>query len=169
MLSHCSQTSKFAFRAMILLGVNAGMGNHDCARLMWQNVDLVSGWVESPRLKTGVQRKAKLWNETIEALRKCSQDSDFVFISPHGRAWQDRNFSIAFDAIMTAAKCKISGRSFYGLRRTCATVGSESEDQAAVNLVMGHLDESTPAIYRVSISDRRIEKVAKTIHDWLFG
>ncbi len=32
-------------------------------------VDLDSGWLEYPRPKTAIQRRAKLWIETIEALR----------------------------------------------------------------------------------------------------
>jgi integrase len=62
----------------------------------------------------------------------------------------------------------IPRRGFYGLRRTCATIGGESTDQAAVNAIMGHLDGSTPGIYRQAISDARLERVSDTIRGWLY-
>ncbi len=56
-------------KAMILLGVNCGFGNADCGSLPRQAVDLDGGWVRFPRPKTGVERWAPLWPETVEALR----------------------------------------------------------------------------------------------------
>ena len=56
-------------RAMILLGINVGFGNEDVATLRIDALDLESGWVRHPRPKTGVERKARLWAETIQALR----------------------------------------------------------------------------------------------------
>ena len=54
---------------MTLLGVSAGMGNSDCAQLPESALDLAGGWLDYPRPKTGVPRRAKLWPETVEALR----------------------------------------------------------------------------------------------------
>ena len=55
-------------RVMVLLGINCGLGNADCGRLEWSHVDLETGWLTYPRPKTGVPRRAKLWQETVEAL-----------------------------------------------------------------------------------------------------
>ena len=55
-------------RAMILLGVNAGYGNEDIATLKISALDLETRWASHPRPKTGVERKCKLWPETIQAL-----------------------------------------------------------------------------------------------------
>jgi integrase len=56
-------------RAMILLGVNCGLGNSDVASLPIAAVNLDSGWVDFPRPKTGVQRRCPLWPETVAAIR----------------------------------------------------------------------------------------------------
>ena len=41
-------------RAMIFLGINAGMGNMDCALLPVEAVDLKGGWLTYARNKTGM-------------------------------------------------------------------------------------------------------------------
>lgn len=55
-------------RAMILLGINLGFGNRDCAYLPIEALDLKNGWYDYFRTKTAVDRRAKLWPETVEAL-----------------------------------------------------------------------------------------------------
>ena len=57
-------------RAMILLGINCGLGNTDCARLTRNRINLKTGWLHYPRPKTGVDRHCPLWPETIEAVKK---------------------------------------------------------------------------------------------------
>ena len=44
-------------KAMLLLGVNAGFGNHDIATLPLSALDLDAGWVNYPRPKTGIPRR----------------------------------------------------------------------------------------------------------------
>src|SRR5262249_24417477 len=56
-------------KAMILLGVNCGFGNNDCAMLPIEALDLAGGWVDFSRPKTSVDRRCKLWPETVTALR----------------------------------------------------------------------------------------------------
>jgi integrase len=56
-------------RAMILLGVNAALGNTDCASFPVSALDLKAGWLDYPRPKTGIERRIYLWPETIEALQ----------------------------------------------------------------------------------------------------
>ena len=55
-------------RAMILLGVNCGFGNHDCGMLPISAVDLRSGWINYPRPKTAIDRRCPLWPETVAAM-----------------------------------------------------------------------------------------------------
>lgn len=43
---------------MIYRGLNCGFGNTDCAELTEDVVDLERGWIEFPRPKTHVFRKA---------------------------------------------------------------------------------------------------------------
>lgn len=63
----------------------------------------------------------------------------------------------------------IKGRGFYGLRRTCETIGSEAKDQIALDHIMGHIDSSMGGVYRQRVGDDRLEAVAEVIRDWLFS
>lgn len=68
MLSHARPAAK----AMILLGINCGLGNKDVANLPASCVDLERGWLDYPRGKTGVERRCPLWPETVAAIRAYS-------------------------------------------------------------------------------------------------
>ena len=56
-------------KAMVLLGINCGFGNTDCANLPLTALDLDRGWLNYPRPKTGTNRRCHLWPETGAALR----------------------------------------------------------------------------------------------------
>jgi integrase len=58
-----------AFKAIILLGINCGMGPADIGRLRWNMIDMKSGHMKFPRPKTGVMRHGYLWKKTRKALR----------------------------------------------------------------------------------------------------
>ncbi len=57
-------------KAMILLGINCGLGGADCGQLPFSAID--KGWLDFPRPKTGIQRRCKLWPETVEAIREAN-------------------------------------------------------------------------------------------------
>ena len=56
-------------KAMIFLGVNCGLGNHDCGTLPQPALDLDGGWIDLPRPKTGVAHRCPLWPELVDVLR----------------------------------------------------------------------------------------------------
>ncbi len=60
--------AKPQLKAMILLGINCGFGNRDCATLPIEQVDLATGWHAYWRPKTQTPRRAPLWPETAAAL-----------------------------------------------------------------------------------------------------
>jgi integrase len=178
-------------RAMLLLAINAGFGNHDCATLTLSDLDLDGGWHNHPRPKTGVPRRAKLWPETIEAIRAAiakrrkpadAAYADLVFITQHGEPWvrwakrkvYDASKSSWTDSVSLMARILFrklginGGASFYSLRRMTETIGGGCKDQVAVDAVMGHSRGDMASVYRLEIDDSRLEAVSDTIHAWLW-
>jgi integrase len=180
-------------RAMILLGINCGMGNADCANLPLSAVDLETGWIDYPRPKTGIQRRCPLWPETIAALRdvlakqpapKSEEDAALVFVTKYGYGWTRAEVVIkngknkakgAEGGPVTKEMRKLVNRlgfnghrNFYTLRHTFRTVADESKDQPAVDFIMGHEVPHLSAVYRETISDERLRAVSEHVRKWLF-
>jgi integrase len=168
-------------KAMILLGVNCGFGNSDCANLPLSRLDLDGGFHNYARPKTGMKRRCPLWPETIEALRQVlakrpkplkDEHADLVFITQRGGTWakdtSDNPVSKEMAKLLKALGI-FGNRNFYALRHTFETVGGDSRDQVAVDTVMGHSRDDMASIYRERISDDRLKAVAGHVHDWLFS
>jgi integrase len=183
-------------KAMTLLGINAGLGNHDCGQLTFKALDLEKGWLTFPRAKTGIMRRVPLWPETIAAIReavaerrepKAPADRDVVFLTRLGLRWvrlQDKvkrvgpnadgkvwidSIAYEFQKRITKLGIKRPGLCFYGLRHTFATVAEETKDFPAVEAIMGHSDLSMAGAYREKISDDRLRAVAEHVRKWLFA
>jgi integrase len=185
-------------KAMILLGINCGIGNSDIANMPTKAVDLKRHWLDFPRPKTGTPRRCPLWPETIAAIQeaiakrptpKNKQHVGLLFITSRGgkwaqarveepdkktkkrKMWSDDPVGKEFTKLLTALKMKRPGLSFYALRHTFATVASGSRDQIAVNAVMGHTPAANDmsAVYRESIDDDRLQAVVDHVYRWLFG
>jgi integrase len=79
-------------RAMILLGINCGFGNADCAGLKLDALDLAGGWIDFPRPKTGIARRCPLWPETVAALRAAAEErrTDFAVYAGRNAASPNR-------------------------------------------------------------------------------
>lgn len=169
-------------RAMIMLGINCGFGNTDCAELPAAAVDLHARWINWPRPKNGTYRRCPLWPQTAaavcQALRARPQPADpddaaLVFLTAKGRRWakdDDRTLSKAFGRLLDLAGCRRRGVNFYSLRRTFETVAGASLDQPAVDLIMGHVPDAADmaARYRQRIDDSRLVAVVERVHRWLF-
>jgi integrase len=168
-------------RAMILLGINVGFGNADCGTLPLSALNLETGWIDYPRPKTGIPRRAKLWPETVQALReslakrpepKESKDAGLVFITKYGKSWGKDipDNPVAKEMRKLLDSLGINGRrNFYCLRHTFRTVADESRDQPAIDHVMGHESPHMSTFYRETISDDRLAAVAEHVRTWLFG
>lgn len=191
MLAHASPQ----LRAMILLGLNCGMGNTDIAELPKSALDLKAGTVDFPRPKTGISRRAVLWPETIAALKavapmrpkaKVPADDRLVFITKYGFPWvrvtaPERELKshrlhvtkdaicLAFGKLMTEVCGERDGRGFYGLRHTFRTHADEVPDRRAIDLIMGHENGSDISTHYVErISDERLRAVADHVRTALF-
>ncbi len=73
-------------KGMVLLGINCGFGNEDCATLKVESLE--PGWHNHPRPKTEIPRRAALWPETEEALG--SRESGYVFMTKFGNPYSNR-------------------------------------------------------------------------------
>ncbi|QKK07449.1 MAG: hypothetical protein HND58_04280 [Planctomycetota bacterium] len=180
-------------RAMILLGLNCGMGNTDVASLPQDALDLDKGLVEFPRPKTAIPRRATLWPETVEALRavgemrpreKIANEEKLVFITKYGHRWlrvkkpgpraKKGTQAVTVDAVALEfgklqRRCGIesAGRGFYALRHTFRTVADEVNDRPAIDLIMGHQDGGDIASHYIErIGDERLRRVTDHVRVW---
>lgn len=171
-------------RAMILLGINCGMGNHDCATLEIAALDLKRGWFNWPRPKTGIDRFGPLWPETCAALEKAlaertrpveADNERYVFITSQGRTFfkftSDDPISKSMRKLLKSIRADRKGVGFYALRHTFSTVAEGCNDQKAVEFIMGHIPAVTDmsARYREEFTEERLRRVTDYVHQWLFG
>lgn len=171
---------------MILLALNAGLGNADCAALPLKAIHLDTGWVDFPRPKTGIPRRFKLWPETLEALgewlRQRPEPKDdayakLVFVTRFRTSWDksggdgDNHANpIAWEMKRLLRKLQMyrPGIGFYALRHVFRTMADECRDQVAVDHVMGHARDDMASVYRERISDDRLQVVTNYVRTWLF-
>ena len=171
-------------RAMVLLALNCGMGNTDCASLPTAALDLDAGRLIFPRPKTEVDRRGVLWPETVAALRdaldvrrdpKDPADAGLAFVTrrgmrfvratvkPDGKVTTTDAIAQAFNKATERASVERAGRGFYGLRHTFRTIADTARDQPAADLMMGHVDEGMAAVYRERIAWDRLHAVASIV------
>lgn len=168
-------------KAMILLGINCGFGNTDCASLELRHVDLDGGWIDYPRPKTGLHRRNPLWPETVEAIKaalatrkqpKAKEQENLVFVTRCGDAWinpgKDNAISKEFAKLAKALGIEQKGRGFYALRHTFRTIAGRAKDLEATRSLMGHINAHVEADYIEGIDDDRLIAVSDVVRAWLF-
>ena len=149
-----------SLRAMMLLGLNAGFGNNDCASLPISTIDLDGGWIDFPRPKTGIARRCHLWPETRQAIRevlaerpapKDPADAGLVFLQRSGRRWvrntpnsRTDNISVQFFFLLKAQAMYREGIGFYTLRHVFRTIADAA-------IVIRKEDHSGNRLLRVRI------------------
>ena len=149
-----------AMKAMILLGINCAFGNADCWRLKWEHINLETCWHEFHREKTYIERRAKLWPETIAALTDYSDDREgVVFTTKYYNQWSTQAISHEANKL---------GIEFYRLRRTFRTIADSTKETMAIHLIMGHADSATNMdhVYVQNVVDRRLEFVSDFVRAW---
>jgi integrase len=182
-------------KAIVLIGLNGGLGNADISGLQFSHLDLDGEWVDYPRPKTGLKRRIPLWKETTAALRchiakrrvsKHNDDKDCVFLNRAGRrmvqehvtnidnetnVWSQDYVSSQFRSLLVALK--INGRkglNFYSLRHSFATIGLQTGDRDAVRALMGQAENDVLSVYdETGPSDERLTAVTAHVRDWLFN
>jgi len=171
-------------KAMVLLGLNAGLGNNDCATLPLSAVNLETGWLTYPRPKTGIGRRCPLWPETVEAVRQAAAErppaADFescglVFLTEIGTPWIRQSADYRSDRVtkrfvelLQKLDLHRKGIGFYTLRHVFRTIADEARDTPAIDLIMGHNDPSMAGHYRERIGDDRLKAVTDHVRAWLW-
>jgi integrase len=168
-------------KAMILLGINCGFGNQDCATLPWSAIR--GAWVIHSRPKTGIERRCPLWPETLAALEvlkgkhskhsKHSEHANLVFVTKYGATWQSgvQDSPISKEFRKLCNRAGVYGPGFYGLRHTFATVALRLKDRDTVRAMMGHAAGANDmlAVYNEEpVSDERLLAVSNYVHAWLY-
>lgn len=169
-------------KAMILLALNAGMGNSDVGNLPLSALDLTGGWIDYPRPKTSVDRRCPLWVETVDAIKaalakrptpKEAGAELLVFVTRYGASWSkddtfDNPVTKAFRKVLGKLDLHRAGLGFYALRHVHRTIAGGARDVPAANVIMGHSDGSMGELYTERIEDSRLRAVVDHIHQWLF-
>lgn len=170
-------------KAMILLGINCGFGNEDCATLPLEVIDLKRGWIDYARPKTAVERACPLWHETLVALTDCLAErakpatdeyEGLVFLTKSGLSWSDETHRnpITKETAKLLVKLGIKrpGLSFYALRHTFYTVSEYCKDKDALEYIMGHAADGTDMrpFYREATWISRLRSIVEHVHRWVF-
>ncbi len=172
--------------AMVLLGVNAGLGNSDIAALPTTAIDLERAVLDFPRPKTEIARRVPLWPETVAALRTVlatrqpkPETESLVFVTSRGgpfvsvkvegnKVTRVDQVTERFRRLATAAGIHRPLMGFYWLRHCTQTIGDEARDPLATAHIMGHADGTIGGHYREDISDERLKRVTDHLREWLF-
>ncbi|MBM4017228.1 MAG: hypothetical protein FJ288_02705 [Planctomycetes bacterium] len=189
------ETAQGPLRALILLGINGGFGNTDCAGLTLSAVDWERGIIEFDRAKTGTERVVPLWPDTLQALKQVQEtrpkpaDEDaerLLFLTGSGKAWvrqyvhygEDGSIKRVvnvdtigdqFEILLRKLGLKRRGLGFYALRHTFRTWADEVRDQHAIHRIMGHTIPGMSGIYVEEISLDRLRAVVNHVRSRLFG
>lgn len=170
-------------KAMLLLGINAGMGNNDVASVPLLAFDLKRGWLVYPRPKTGIDRRIPLWPETVTAMRavikarpapRSKEYAALAFLTDAGGPYVpagDTSWRISDEFARAAKKANVKGRAFYDLRRSFQTIADGENDAVATSAIMGHVAASSDmsSVYRQRIDDSRLKAVTAHVRAWLFS
>lgn len=173
-------TADPTMKAIILVGLNAALGNEDIAHLSPANIKVE--WLDYPRCKTGEERRAWLWPETREAIAAIKPRGKHVFHRPNGETWHsdtrtDDKGRVVIDNVLSKAFNSLipdrpSGVSFYSLRHVFQTIAEKGGDKEAVKAVMGHATASNDMSARYSeegVADDRIKTACEAVRSWLYG
>jgi len=171
------------YRAIILMGINCGLGPADLGRLTWGHVNMDTGELDMPRGKTGTERRGYLWKRTRKALLAsrnlkhtkadwaANGNAALVFRTRKNRPlYQEVKGETTFkiDQTVSGSFSKLAkgmeGVTFYRLRHTFKTLGKKARDPDALNLMMGHRERTTGETYDHEHVDlARLRRVALAV------
>jgi integrase len=186
--------SRKTLKACILLGLNGGYTNIDCASLDERVLNLETGVIDFLRKKSKVQRYVLLWPETVTALQEAMAErprpdkpedkhlalltrdgkpvlKEYLTFDEQGRlviVSRDQFVSEDFREILKALGCWRKGISFGALRHTFRTIADEAKDDHAAKLVMGHEIPGMNGVYIQQIGEDRVRAVTEHVRQKIF-
>ncbi len=180
------EEAKQPLKAMVYLGINAGLRASDISGLPIAAIDLDGGFLDYPRPKTGIARRVPLWPETVAALKEAIArrqtpldpiHKSLAFITKHRHPWVRMTANgkpvdavcPRFSRLLSKVGVKRPGLGFSALRHTTETIGGAAGDQIALNHIMGRGDDSMAAVCHERVDDDRLRAVVGHIRDWLLG
>tara|TARA_R110002072_G_scaffold292102_1_gene460528 strand:- start:12584 stop:13783 length:1200 start_codon:yes stop_codon:yes gene_type:complete len=164
-------------RAAALLGINCGYYPSDIASLTDRHFAEMKGraFLTMPRVKTEEERLNVLWPETVTAIddwrasfEASKLTGPLIFQRIGGKSWRDQNVMMSKRFAASMRNAAVQTGSFRWLRNTFETIAGDSRDQVAVNLAMGHVDNSMAAVYRHDVDPQRIIDITDHVRSWLF-
>jgi integrase len=190
-----TEKAKGPLHALVLLGINGGFGNTDCAGLTLSAIDWDRGIIEFDRAKTGTERVVPIWPETLQALKQVLETRPkpadkgaerLLFLTGSGKAWVRQyvhycddgsikrvvnvdTIGDQFGILLRNLGLKRKGIGFYTLRHTFRTWADEVRDQHAIHRIMGHTIPGMSGIYVEEISLDRLRAVVIHVRSKLFG
>ena len=148
-------------RCLIALAINCGMGQQDISDLRTSEICWDGGYIERARSKTGVLAKHKLWSVTLHLMEehrdRDAEGDDRLFLGKNGlplvRRWLE-NSSLkhsdavknAFDRLLKKTGLQGSGRGFYCLRKSGASI-VERIDPTVTEMYLSHAEPGMKRAY----------------------
>jgi integrase len=136
-------------KACVLLGLNAGLTQKDCATLTPEMIDFESGILSRDRNKTGCDQRAKLWPETLAAIRKVGRfdPGKPVLLTATGKPLVSESVKPTGKVVKIDYVRKLwdrldlpcTGKSFKHLRKTSADF-VERHNPALTSLFLAHVE-----------------------------
>lgn len=168
-------------KVAILLGINCGFYPSDTIAIRVRHLvtDHEPSFHNFRRVKTLQQRKAVLWLETLDAITdyrciRSSPSDEHLLLLLNGKPHSPNADKLAgsFKTILKKIGHYERGIGLGSLRHTYATIIDTVQDQAMIDLTMGHTNQSIQKrTYRQLNTDEfaRLQVLADTVHDWLFN
>lgn len=158
-------------KAMLLLGLNAGMHGGEVAKTLRADVDLEAGTLAARRTKNANPRVAKLWGRTVAAIREYQAErphnSPSLFVSRTGAAMNGERLRQLFVTLRAQAGLPES-LTFESIRDAALTEAATIDPYYA-KLFAGHRTGQQDKYVLRQATNPRIIEICEAIEQRFFG
>ena len=106
---------------------------------------------------------------------KTDAEREIVFLNSRGTQWVRLTPSCRSDSLSRIFREKLlaigihrDGIGFYTLRHIFRTIADGARDPVAIDIIMGHADNTMADRYRERVENSRLQAVVKVVRDWLW-